>query len=173
MYKNILIAVDGSPTSNLALLEAVKLAPADASVRVITVVENPAWSIPLDVGVMYDVEFMHTSLVKAAKEILERAKTLLQHKGINAKTHLIDLTETGSNNIPSAIMKEAEEWPADVVVIGTHGRRGFNRVLMGSVAEHVIRAATKPVLLVRAPGTADDDDEKTAAGSREDHDTSI
>lgn len=173
MYKNILVAIDGSPTSNLALLEVVKLVAADASVRVITVVENPAWSIPLDAGVMYDVEFMHTSLVKAAKDILDRAKALLQHKGINAKTHLVDLTEAGGKSIPAAIMKEADEWPADVVVIGTHGRRGFNRLLMGSVAEHVIRSATKPVLLVRAPGTANDDDEKKAASDREDHDTPV
>lgn len=172
MYKNILVAVDGSPTSNLALLEVAKLATADASVRVITVVENPAWGIPLDAGVMYDVEFMHTSLVKAAKDILERAKTLLQHKGINAKTHLIDLNEFVGSNIPKAIMKEADDAQADVVVIGTHGRRGFNRLLMGSVAEHVIRAATVPVLLVRAPGTADADDE-AVAGSRNDNDTSI
>lgn len=164
MYKNILVATDGSPTSNLALLETANLAAADTCVRVITVTDNPVFNIPLDMDVnaIYDVEFMHTSMLKAAKDILERAKTLLQHKGIRAKTHLVDLSEAGNSSIAEAIMKEAEEWPADVIVIGTHGRRGFNRLLMGSVAETLIRSATKPVLLVRGPGTADNADKETA-----------
>lgn len=169
MYKNILVAIDGSPTSNLALLETVNLVAADTSVRVVTVTDNPVLVIPLDMDVnaVYDVEFMHTSLLKAAKDILDRAKALLQHKGINAKTHLIDLSEASSGTIASAIMKEAEEWPADVIIVGTHGRRGFNRLLMGSVAESLIRIATKPVLLVRAPGASDSTDKASAAQASE------
>ena len=51
----------------------------------------------------------------------------------------------------SAILKTATEWPADIIVIGSHGRRGLERVLMGSVAEAVVRHAPCSVLVVRAP----------------------
>ena len=47
------------------------------------------------------------------------------------------------------INEEAKSWPADLIVIGTHGRRGVNRLLLGSVAETVIRTASKPVLIIR------------------------
>jgi nucleotide-binding universal stress UspA family protein len=155
MYKNILVAVDGSPTSNLALLEAARLAPSDAHVRVVHVIETPLWIMPVEHGAMYDVELLHASLMKAGKDILERAKTLLKHKGIDARTQLVDLADTDTNNIPYAILQAATAWPADVIVIGTHGRRGFNRLLMGSVAEALLRGSTLPVLLVRAPETAE------------------
>lgn len=154
MYHRILVAVDGSPTSNLALLEASRVAAPDAAVRVVSVVEDPAWSAALEPGAAYDTDLLHVSLVKAGKDILERARNLLKHKGIDARTHLVDLNESPGSSIPAAIMREAESWPADVVVIGTHGRRGFNRLLMGSVAENVLRSATRPVLLVRGvPGS--------------------
>lgn len=155
MYQNILVAVDGSPTSNLALLEAARLAPANANVRVVHVIELPAWTVPLEYGVVYDVELLQTSLIKAGKDILERAKTLLQHSGIDARTQLVDLAANGARNTPEGILRIAEDWPADVIVVGTHGRRGFNRLLMGSVAETLLRSATKPVLLVRAPESAE------------------
>ncbi|MFZ5560194.1 MAG: universal stress protein [Pseudomonadota bacterium] len=155
MYQNILVAVDGSPTSNLALLEAARLAPSDAQVRVVHVIELPSWTVPLEYGVVYDVELLQTSLVKAGKDILERAKTLLKHKGIDARTQLVELAAIDAHNIPQAILQVAESWPADVIVVGTHGRRGFNRLLMGSVAETLLRSAARPVLLVRAPDTAE------------------
>jgi len=155
MYQNILVAVDGSPTSNLALLEAARLAPSDAQVRVVHVIELPSWTVPLEYGVVYDVELLQTSLVKAGKDILERAKTLLMHKGIDARTQLVELAAIDAHNIPQAILQVAESWPADVIVVGTHGRRGFNRLLMGSVAETLLRSAARPVLLVRAPDTAE------------------
>jgi nucleotide-binding universal stress UspA family protein len=155
MYKHILVAVDGSPTSNLALQEAARMAPGDACIRVVTVVENPVWTLPLEAGVIYDVDLMHHSLLKAGQGILARAKAQLEGKGMEVRTHLIDLCEIAGFNIPKAILQEAEDWPADVIVIGTHGRRGVSRLLMGSVADAVLRAATRPVLLVRAPGSAD------------------
>ena len=155
MYQHILVAVDGSPTSNLALLEAARLAPAGAQVRVLHVVESPAWTMPMEYGVVVDTELLHASLIKAGKDILERARTLLKHGGIDARPHLVDLAESGIRGIPRAILQEAETWPADVIVVGTHGRRGFNRLLMGSVAETLLRSSTCPVLLVRAAGSAE------------------
>ncbi|MGH8491516.1 MAG: universal stress protein [Moraxellaceae bacterium] len=155
MYQHILVAVDGSPTSNLALLEAAKLASAGATLRLVTAVEDPSWAMPLEPGA-YDQDLLHSSLLKGAKDILERAKTLLKHKGIDARTHLLDLAELPGTSIPSALLAEAQSWPADVIVIGTHGRRGINRLLMGSVAETLIRSSNTPVLLVRAAGSKDE-----------------
>lgn len=163
MYQHIMVAVDGSPTSNLALLEAAKLAPANATLRVVTVVENPMWAVALEPGADYDVDLLHRSLMKSAKDILDRAKTLLKHKGIEARIHLLDLAELPQKNIAAALLAEAAGWPADVIVIGTHGRRGINRLLMGSVAETLIRSSNTPVLLVRAPGSKGEADEDEAA----------
>lgn len=168
MYQHILVAVDGSPTSNLALLEAAKLAPANATLRVVTVVENPMWAAALEPGADYDIDLLHRSLMKSAKDILERAKTLLKHKGIEARIHLLDLAELPSKSIPAALLAEAQAWPADVIVIGTHGRRGINRLLMGSVAEALIRSSSTPVLLVRAPGSKSEANEDEAASGQAD-----
>jgi nucleotide-binding universal stress UspA family protein len=155
MYQNILVAVDGSPTSNLALLEAAKLAPADACVRVVHVIELPAFSYSAEATATVDVELLHATLVKAGKDILERARTLLKHKGIDARAQLVDLADSGAPDIPGALLQVATAWPADVVVVGTHGRRGFRRLLMGSVAETLLRSASLPLLLVRASETAE------------------
>lgn len=149
MYRNILVALDGSPTSQRALAEAVNMAPPGAALRVVCVVENPMWSVPLEQGVVYDVELVHQALVNSGKEILTAADSTLKAAGITAETRLLDLFER-DNSIPGAILAEAEAWPADVIVLGTHGRRGIRRLLMGSVAEAVLRDARRPVLLVHA-----------------------
>jgi len=70
--------------------------------------------------------------------------------GVTVETHLLDLTQQGGA-IPDAIEHEAETWPADLIVIGSHGRSGVKRLLLGSVAEHLLRLSTRPVLLVRGP----------------------
>ncbi|MCC2636735.1 MAG: hypothetical protein K0Q68_454 [Moraxellaceae bacterium] len=150
MYQNILVAVDGSPASRHALLEAARLAPPGASIRVVSVVENPMWSIPLEQGVVFDVELMHNALLKSARDIIAGGLDLLQAQGVEASTEVLDLFEH-DNSLPGAILDAAAAWPADVIVLGTHGRRGIKRMLMGSVAEAVLREARLPVLLVHAP----------------------
>lgn len=59
------------------------------------------------------------------------------------------LVTADKGSIASNLLAEAEKWHADLIVMGTHGRRGLGRVVIGSVAESVLRAATLPVLLVR------------------------
>jgi nucleotide-binding universal stress UspA family protein len=68
--------------------------------------------------------------------------------GIKAETKLIEATPPGAR-IASMIAAEAKAWPADMIVIGTHGRRGVDHLLMGSVAEGVVRISPVPVLLIR------------------------
>jgi nucleotide-binding universal stress UspA family protein len=64
------------------------------------------------------------------------------------ETHLITI-ETLKQSASEAIASDAETWGADLIVIGTHGRRGLRRLFLGSVAEGVARAAATPVLLIR------------------------
>jgi nucleotide-binding universal stress UspA family protein len=68
--------------------------------------------------------------------------------GLAAETELIVL-ETLKPRIAEAVADDAEAWPADLLVIGTHGRRGLSRLFVGSIAEGIVRVATMPVLLIR------------------------
>lgn len=154
MYQHILVAADGSPTSALALQEAGRLAGAGGRVRIVHVVENPAWSVPLEPGVVIDMTLVHDALLKAGRSILERAEQSLAGRGFPVESLLVDLAGSGQGSIPNALLQEAARWPADLIVIGTHGRRGWQRLFMGSVAETVLRSATQPVLLVRTPDGA-------------------
>ena len=85
---------------------------------------------------------------KEGKEILMAAQKKMDSAGIQSETKLIKITQT-SQRISDVIAKEAQKWPADLIVVGTHGRRGFSHFLLGSVAESIVRVATKPVLLIR------------------------
>ena len=88
------------------------------------------------------------------KRILNDAAIVLATYGLVAECRLIDSPE---RRVASRIIHEAAEWPADIIVMGTHGRRGIARLALGSSAEEVARASPVPVLLVRAgisgPGT--------------------
>jgi nucleotide-binding universal stress UspA family protein len=59
------------------------------------------------------------------------------------------MVENVSGQVAEVILNEARKWRADLVVMGTHGRRGFSHMLLGSTAEGVVRSSAKPVLLVR------------------------
>lgn|SRR5512134_617607 len=145
MYQHILVPVDGSTTSEHALQEAIKLAKQQgAQLRLIYVVENILFP---DNEAYFDYAALQEVVKRNGENILEHAKTVARQAGIEAETMLLD---TAGERIASVIVAEAQRWPADLVVIGTHGRSGFNRLLFGSVAEGVVRTAQIPVLLIRA-----------------------
>lgn len=146
MYQNILVAVDGSHTSEIALQEAVKLAKElNGRLRIVHAVDtvnlNRGAEFP-NPGEILDI------MVKSGEEILRKAEGVAREAGIQAETRLIEIDTLG-RRIQEAIAEDAENWPADVIVIGTHGRRGISHLFLGSVAEGVVRVATKPVLLIR------------------------
>lgn len=145
MYKQILIPVDGSHTSNHALQEAIKLAGIHQSrLRLVHVVDE---SIPYsDFEGFIDITILREALMKAGKATLENAQDTARKNGIEAESALL---ETVGGHIAELIIEEAKNWSADLIVIGTHGRRGLDRFFMGSVAEGVSRIAPIPVLLVR------------------------
>jgi nucleotide-binding universal stress UspA family protein len=85
---------------------------------------------------------------EAGQKVLATCAATAREAGIEANTKFVVL-EVLTQRICDAIIDEAKRWPADLIVFGTHGRHGFNHLLLGSVAEGVIRLATKPVLVIR------------------------
>jgi nucleotide-binding universal stress UspA family protein len=147
MYKHILVAVDGSETSNLALKEAIRLAKEqEAALRLIHVVDETP--IYMTVEAPYPIREYQDALKKAGEKELADCAAEVRNAGLVPEIKL-SVVDTVSQRICDMINEEARQWPADLIVIGTHGRRGFNHLLLGSVAEGVIHLATRPVLIFR------------------------
>jgi nucleotide-binding universal stress UspA family protein len=149
MYRRILVAVDGSPTSGAALEEAVKLAQDQkAALRLVHVVDETIAYVTLDSPQL--IASHRAQLREDGNRVLAAAAGTTRAAGVAAETKLAVLDRI-DHRVCDAIEAEAEAWPADLVVIGTHGRRGVRHLVLGSVAEGLVRIATKPVLLVRSP----------------------
>lgn len=149
MFKKILVPVDGSTTSNRGLLEAVKLAKAQKATLIVLHVVDENIVTQSALGGGYFIEGLLEGLLENGKKLL--AKSVLEAKKQRVKVQPVLIEDIGMA-VSDVIVSQAKKLKADVIVIGTHGRRGVSRLLMGSDAEGVVRAATVPVLLVRAPG---------------------
>ncbi len=153
MYNNILVAIDGSHTSDLALREAIKLAKGGgAKLTVITVLDNPLQNYGTPYYyTAFNYDEAYAEFHQKADDILVNAETVAERMGnLKIKTCLVDMgPNSGHNDIAPAIESTAHDYHADLIIIGTHGRRGVRRFFLGSVAEEVIRHARIPVLLIR------------------------
>lgn len=155
MYHKILLAIDGSATSQAALAEAAKLAHAGAELHVINVTEYPVLILANPVTEHYDLSAMNKAVLEDSQTILRNAKQQLLDLGVKAETHQFNPAPDSELTIAEAILSYADACRADLIVLGTHGRQGIKRFFLGSVAEYVVRSAHIPVLLVRAtPETA-------------------
>ncbi|CAG9174547.1 universal stress protein [Cupriavidus pampae] len=145
-YSRIVVAVDGSATADLALGEAIRVAGSSgATVLALFIVDSGV--LLFDAG-YYDVGQMEKAYVDSGNQALEQAAARLSAAGIAYETRLV--TEPAViGDIAASLNEAAREWQGDLLVIGTHGRRGVRRIVLGSVAEAVIRESTMPVLLVR------------------------
>jgi nucleotide-binding universal stress UspA family protein len=154
MYKCILVAIDGSVTSDLALREAIGLAKnQNAMLRLVHVVDvtPPAYATiePVSaVALHFPLDEYQKALEEAGEKLLAARAATARDAGVNVDTKLITVGILGKR-IHEAIEEQSRQWPADLIVIGTEGRRGFQRLMIGSVAEGLVRISTKPVLLVR------------------------
>jgi nucleotide-binding universal stress UspA family protein len=148
MHKRILVAVDGSSTGNAALAEALALAKAEqAQVRVVHVVDSPyLYPDALYGSVAADLEAIRRAWRQAGQTVIDQAVAAARHAGTAPESGLV---ESDGQRLSGVIVDEARRWGADLIVVGTHGRRGLERVLLGSVAEGVARSAPVSVLLVR------------------------
>lgn len=149
-YKRILVPVDGSPTSNAGLKEALRLAKDQrARLRLLHVVDELIIFNTPETAV--NIEPIIEELKRGGTRLLQKAGRLALAKGIKPES---DLRESAGVRVADVITGQAKRWGADLIVMGTHGRRGVNRMLMGSDAELVVRNAAMPVLLVPSGGRA-------------------
>jgi glycine betaine transporter len=140
--KTILVATDFSEPSEAAVAYAVALAEKlGAGLHLVNSIAVPAYGIP-ELGVAMTASMIDTLVSQNQAALDELAK-----RYPNAKMHV--LLKTGDPR--DQVVQAAEEVGADLIIMGTHGRRGVRRALLGSVAEGVLRAAHCPVLAVRAP----------------------
>ena len=149
MYKRILVPIDGSDTGHRGLKEAIALATEQKATLCLLHVTSD-FPVMLEMANVVDFEKMREGLHQYGRHLLEDAKTLAGSLGIEVETQLRDLK---GGRVADAILQEVKNTGCDLIVIGTHGRRGFSRALLGSDAESVLRESPVPVLLVRAPGT--------------------
>lgn len=144
MYKHILVPVDGSATSKRGLEEAMRIAQdGGGTIRLVHVVDELVMVDP-EVPVYYQA--MIESLREHGKAVLAKSEASVKARGVPVQSVLL---ETMGMRAADLIVEQAAQWPADLIVMGTHGRRGLRRVVLGSDAELVIRHTTVPVLLLR------------------------
>lgn len=145
MYVKILVAVDGSPTSLRGLDEAIKVAKAmRGQLKLVHVVNELVLAAEYVPAVYYEPVLV--SLRDSGVKVLEQAVAVARRAGVPCEPSLV---ETLGGRAADEIVKQAQAWPADLIVLGTHGRRGLKRLVMGSDAELVLRQAPVPVLMVR------------------------
>ena len=146
MYRRILVGVDGSAASERGLQEALRLAADGAQLRVVHVLGELA----LMAGVP-EAAYLGAVLAEARRggeQVVAKARAAAESAGVTAEAELL---ETVGRSIGDVLADDATRWGADLIVLGTHGRRGLRRMVLGSDAEAVVRTSPVPVLLVRAP----------------------
>ncbi len=147
MYKRILVPVDGSGTSNKALSAALQLArDASSQVRLIHVVDELAYLRGYEAYAAYSTELIKVAQ-KEGNKILDDAMAIAEAAGVDADQVLF---EKFGEHLGETVSDAAKRWGADLIVVGTHGRRGIGRMFLGSGAEQIIRLAPVHVLVARS-----------------------
>jgi nucleotide-binding universal stress UspA family protein len=145
MYARILVPVDGSPTSEAGLAEAIRLAGlTHGRIRLMHLVDELPY---IPESAMYGV--MVPDRTKPGRDrgaaMLAQWSARVAQAGVEVDTVLL---EGIGAHLDEFVNGQVEAWKADVIVLGTHGRRGLGRTLIGSDAEEVVRHSTVPVLMV-------------------------
>jgi nucleotide-binding universal stress UspA family protein len=147
MYARILVPVDGSPTSRLGVAEAVKLGLLTGGrIKFLHAIDLLSLAAVPEFGMTATPQLLDM-LRESGRAILAAAKETAARAGVASDTVLADNL---AGRVCDLVIDEAKAWDADIVVIGTHGRRGVGRLLLGSDAEQIVRLSPVPVLLVRA-----------------------
>jgi len=145
MYHDILVPTDGSDASAAAVDHAVSLASQyDARIHALYVVDTGSYGL-LEEGASVVVD----ALREEGKTAVETVETAAETADVDTETAVVEGT------VHRSILDYAEEHDVDLIVMGTHGRRGIDRYLLGSVTERIVRSAPVPVLTVRDESAAD------------------
>lgn len=150
MYKRILVAVDGSDTSRRAFDAALELAQAMGSaLQPYYVIENTPMYFDAP---GYDPSILRTQMIAQGNELAAEFDKVMADKGVSGEMTTGEASSL--EDVPTLVLNAAHSLGADLIVMGTHGRRGFQRLILGSVAERCVRQSTLPVLLIpSAAGT--------------------
>lgn len=148
MYTRILVAIDDSATARKALDEAIRLAGALGAALCIAHAadEGPLSQHGMGLGSYIDVDKAKAQMRDAGNRLLDQAVATAAAAGVQAERSLI---ESAQRRVAEMIAAAASDWSANLIVVGTHGRRGVERMLVGSVAENLTRISSVSLLLVR------------------------
>lgn len=145
MYKHLLVATDGSELAHNAMRQAIGLANAiDAKMTIVTVTEPWHAYVAGDGTVIFPIEEYDTSIAKWAEATLARAAQMASEAGVTCATVHVKGAHPGEG-----IVEAADNHNCDLIVMGSHGRRGLTRLLLGSQAHHVVTQTNRPVLICR------------------------
>ncbi len=145
MFKHLLVPIDGSPTAELAVAKAIGLAKAfDSKVTAIYVVDPYPFT-----GVGADFAYGQAQYLNTAKAVandaLANARKQIEDAGVALETATVE-----THAVWRGILQAADSSGADLIVMGSHGRSGIEKLVLGSVAQKVLTNTHLPVLLVRS-----------------------
>lgn len=143
--KKILVATDFSPESEPAIDAALELARGSGRVTLLHVCEAPAYSTPSSLSMYIPAPELTEEVISAARFALDKRRARCAGKGF-----AVDVAWT-MGTPAKEIVRYASDHGFDLIVVGTHGLSGFRRLVLGSVAEAVVRTADRPVLTVHGP----------------------
>lgn len=146
MYKKIMVAIDDSDTSRCAFAEALNIAKSHGAQLCITHVadETVMGMHQRTYNTTLNLDHARQAIRDAGAKLLEDFRA--QAGEVANETLLL---EASNKRVSEVIADAAQSWQADLIVLGTHGRRGLQRLILGSVAEQLVRLAPVSVLLVR------------------------
>jgi nucleotide-binding universal stress UspA family protein len=146
MYRHILVPIDDSHCSSRALDEAVRMARATgAHLEILHVIDYGFLRVRAHAG---ELEDEHKHRVDAGKALLAKAAHHAERAGVQFSERLLDDKST-LGDVANRLIHDLQDSKPDLVVIGTHGNSGLQRVVLGSVAETLVRHGSVPVLVVR------------------------
>ncbi len=147
MYKKILVPIDAGAPSQRGLREAISVArDQGGEILLLHVVDE--WPVAAGDIAAVNLDAGAKALRDAGSELLEQAAQQVRDGGIAVQTALIEQIGV---RVGECVVQRARQWSADLIVCGTHGRRGISRLLLGSNAEYIMHHSPVPVLLVRVP----------------------
>ncbi|PXX33589.1 universal stress protein [Burkholderia sp. MS455] len=147
MYSNILVALDGSEPSSRALDAALTLA-SESGAR-LTPVYVVDFLVPAYDMYGYDPSILIDAFREEGLRVTDDAAKRMAARGVTGTPRIANV-DPGGEDVAQRLLIVAKEAGADLIVMGTHGRRGFSRLVLGSVAERLLRRAACPVLMIPA-----------------------
>jgi len=148
MYARILVPFDGSPTAERGLIEGVNIAATMKS-RVVVLIVSAGFFGAVEMASVRSYDETAAQALAECTALVDAAVSRATEVGVECERAVVD---GRTRSVAQVILEEASARKCDLIVMGTHGRKGVSRLVLGSDAEAVVRGAQVPVMLVRLPG---------------------